>query len=160
FQHIAIVTTDMNRAYARLRENKVQHASTGPQTLPTWNPNAGGIKAFYFRDPDDHNLEIIYFPPGKGDPKWQDRKELFAGIDHTAIVVNDTGAALRFYCDILGMHIAGTSENYGTEQEHLNNVANAHLKITGLRGTSGIGVEFLQYVAPTDGRPHPIDSKC
>src|SRR6516225_8260167 len=33
FQHIAIITSDMARAYERLRENKVQHASSGPQRL-------------------------------------------------------------------------------------------------------------------------------
>ncbi|MGH9812918.1 MAG: VOC family protein, partial [Candidatus Acidiferrales bacterium] len=42
FQHIAIIVSDMERAYARLREHKVEHASTGPQRLPDWNPNAGG----------------------------------------------------------------------------------------------------------------------
>jgi catechol 2,3-dioxygenase-like lactoylglutathione lyase family enzyme len=52
FQHIAIVVSDMARAYAHLRAHKVRHASSGPQTLPEWNPNAGGIQAFYFRDPD------------------------------------------------------------------------------------------------------------
>src|SRR5262249_40200025 len=50
FQHIAIVVSDMDRAYAHLRKNKVKQVSTGPQTLPEWNPKAGGIKAFYFRD--------------------------------------------------------------------------------------------------------------
>ena len=45
---------DMDAAYARLRQNKVEHASPGPQRLPDWNPNAGGIKAFYFKDPDGH----------------------------------------------------------------------------------------------------------
>ncbi|CAN5581523.1 VOC family protein [soil metagenome] len=160
FQHIAIVTTDMDRAYQRLRGNKVRHASTGPQRLPDSNPNAGGIKAFYFRDPDDHNVEVIYFPAGKGDPKWQNRNELFPGIDHTAIVVEDTAKGLAFYRDVLGMRVAGTSENYGTEQEHLNNVEGAHLRITGLRAESGPGVEFLEYVAPNDGRPYPVDAKA
>ena len=59
FQHIAIIVRDMDKAYARLREYKVQHASSGPQRLPDWNKNAGGIKAFYFRDPDGHNLEVL-----------------------------------------------------------------------------------------------------
>jgi catechol 2,3-dioxygenase-like lactoylglutathione lyase family enzyme len=71
FQHIAIITGDMDAAYAHLRRFKVQHASTGPQTLPDWNKNAGGIKAFYFRDPDGHFLEILQFPPDKGDSKWR-----------------------------------------------------------------------------------------
>src|SRR5262245_11795946 len=39
FQHIAIITSDMNRAYQHLRVHKVQHASTGPQRLPDWNKN-------------------------------------------------------------------------------------------------------------------------
>src|ERR1051325_4467362 len=30
FQHIAIITSDMDKAYALLRQNKVEHASTGP----------------------------------------------------------------------------------------------------------------------------------
>src|SRR5215469_10440333 len=34
FQHIAIITGDMDRAYAWLRQNRVQHVSPGPQTLP------------------------------------------------------------------------------------------------------------------------------
>src|SRR6266568_6564544 len=71
FQHIAIVVRDMDRAYEQLRQHKVKHVSTAPQTLPVWNKGAAGIKAFYFRDPEDHVLEIIFFPPGKGDPKWQ-----------------------------------------------------------------------------------------
>jgi len=59
FQHVAIIVSDMDRAYQRLREHKVQHASSGPQLLPAWNQNAGGIRAFYFRDPDGHPLEIL-----------------------------------------------------------------------------------------------------
>ena len=58
FQHVAIIVSDMDRAYAHLRKHKVRHASSGPQRLPDWNRNAGGIRAFYFRDPDGHALEI------------------------------------------------------------------------------------------------------
>ena len=90
FQHVAIIVSDMDAAYALLRQHDVQHASSGPQTLPDWNPNAGGIKAFYFKDPDGNHLEILQFPPGKGDPRWQAEDRLFLGIDHTAIVVDDT----------------------------------------------------------------------
>ncbi len=162
FQHIAIITSDMDRAYTWLRQNKVEHASTGPQRLPDWNKNAGGIKAFYFRDPDKHWLEILEFPAGKGDAKWHVANgKLFLGIDHTAIVVNNTEASLKFYGDILGLRIAGTSENYGTEQEHLNNVFGARLRITSLRASSGgPGIEFLEYLAPRDGRPAPVDERA
>src|SRR5215471_10383695 len=66
FQHIAIIVSDMDKAYAWLRQNKVEYASSGPERLPDWNKNASGIKAFYFKDPDGHPLEILQFPPDKG----------------------------------------------------------------------------------------------
>jgi catechol 2,3-dioxygenase-like lactoylglutathione lyase family enzyme len=158
FQHVAIIVSDMDRAYAWLRQNKVEHASSGPQTLPDWNPQAGGIRAFYFKDPDRHVLEILQFPPGKGAAKWRAPSDrLFLGIDHTAIVVADTGASLRFYRDALGFAVAGESENHGTEQEHLNNVRGARLRITGLRVAAGPGIELLDYLTPRDGRPLPRD---
>jgi catechol 2,3-dioxygenase-like lactoylglutathione lyase family enzyme len=161
FQHIAIITSDMDRSYKWLRENKVQHASSGPQRLPDWNKNAGGIQAFYFRDPDGHFLEVLSFPPDKGNPKWhQAGANLFLGIDHTAIVISNTDASLRFYRDVLGLQIVGESENYGTEQEHLNNVFGARLRITSLRAAAGPGVEFLEYLAPQDGRPYPSEEKA
>ncbi|MEP7064804.1 MAG: VOC family protein [Gemmatimonadota bacterium] len=160
FQHIAIVVSDMSRAYKALRAHHVEHASSGPQRLPDWNPNAGGIEAFYFKDPDHHVLEVLHFPPGKGDSKWQrPASALFLGIDHTAIVSGDTERSLAFYVDVLGMRIAGESENYGTEQEHLNNVFGARLRITSLRAASGPGIELLEYLSPRDGRAYPADER-
>jgi catechol 2,3-dioxygenase-like lactoylglutathione lyase family enzyme len=161
FQHVAIIVSDMDRAYRVLRDNKVKHASTSPQRLPDWNKNAGGIQAFYFRDPDGHPLEILSFPEGKGNSKWhRPTDKLFLGIDHTAIVISDTDASLRFYRDVLGLQVAGESENYGIEQERLNNVFGARLHITSLHGDSGPGIEFLEYLAPRDGRPFPSDEKA
>jgi catechol 2,3-dioxygenase-like lactoylglutathione lyase family enzyme len=159
FQHVAIIVGDMDRAYAVLRQNNVAHISPYPQRLPDWNPNAAGIKAFYFRDPDGHPLEILQFPAGKGDPKWQaSRGKLFLGIDHTAIAISNTAVSLEFYRKLLGLHVAGESENYGFEQEHLNDVFGAHLRITSLRGPCGIGVEFLEYITPRNGRPAPANA--
>src|SRR6266496_3744478 len=159
FQHIAIVVRNMDQAFEKLRALKVQFVSTGPQTLPPSIKAAAGIKAFYFRDPDQHNLEIIYFPPGKGDPRWQEKTDnLFLGIDHTAIGISSTDASLKFYRELLGLRKAGESENFGTEQEHLNQVFGAHLQITGMRAASGPGIEFLEYLTPRDGRPRPADA--
>jgi catechol 2,3-dioxygenase-like lactoylglutathione lyase family enzyme len=161
FQHIAIIVRDMAQAYATLRAHGVIHASTGPQRLPDWNRNAGGIEAFYFRDPDGHFLEILHFPDGKGQPKWhRPGHDLFLGIDHTAIVVDDTVVSLAFYRDALGLAIAGESENYDTEQEHLNNVFGARLRITALRSSAGPGIELLEYLAPRDGRQAPADLRA
>lgn len=163
FQHIAIIVSDMEKAYAHLRSNKVRHASTGPQTLPSYITAAAGIKAFYFKDFDNHVLEVLSFPADKGAKKWHDLAaggKLFLGIDHTAIVVGDTRESLAFYRDVLGLTVAGESINYGTEQEHLNNVFGARLHISGLATAKpGIAVEFLEYLAPTDGRQYPKDSK-
>lgn len=160
FQHVAIIVSDMARAYAHLRERGVAHASTGPQRLPDWNPGAGGIEAFYFKDPDGHFLEILAFPPGKGDARWHRKDALFLGLDHTAITVGDTDLALAFYRDTLGLSVAGEGENHGVEQEHLNNVFGVRLRITTLRAPRGTGVELLEYRAPRDGRPAPIDLKA
>ena len=161
FQHIAIIVSDMDRAYRRLRGNKVEHVSPEPQRLPDWNPNAGGIRAFYFRDPDGHALEILQFPAEKGAAKWHRPSDrLFLGIDHTAIAVSDTDKSLRFYRDVLGLEVAGESENYGPEQERLNQVFGARLRITTVRASAGPGIEFLEYLTPRNGRPMPLDERA
>jgi catechol 2,3-dioxygenase-like lactoylglutathione lyase family enzyme len=164
FQHVAIIVSDMDKAFEVLRKNKVRFASTAPQLLPKTIPNAAGISAFYFKDFDNHVLEILHFPPDKGAKKWHELKKsgkLFLGIDHTAIVVGNTDESLKFYRDSLGLKVAGNSDNFGTEQEHLNNVFGAKLHITGLRTAQedGIAVEFLEYVAPRDGKPFPKDTR-
>ncbi len=51
--------------------------------------------------------------------------------------------------------MAGTSENHGLEQERLNNVFGARLRITALRAARGPGVELLEYLAP---RTWPADA--
>jgi catechol 2,3-dioxygenase-like lactoylglutathione lyase family enzyme len=161
FQHVAIVVSDMDRAYGRLRAHRVEHASPAPQRLPDWNPSASGIRAFYFKDPDGHALEVLWFPGGKGDARWhQPGDRLFLGIDHTAIVVAETGRSLRCYRDTLGLHVTGASENHGPEQERLNNVFGARLRITTLRAPAGPGVELLEYLTPRDGRPAPADARA
>jgi catechol 2,3-dioxygenase-like lactoylglutathione lyase family enzyme len=160
FQHVAVITSDMDAAYRRLRQHKVRHASTGPQRLPDWNRSAGGIRAFYFHDPDGHVLEVLQFPPDKGQERWHRTDKLFLGIDHTAIVVADTDKSLGFYRDRLRMKVVGGSENWGDEQEHLNNVFGARLRITTLHADGGgPGVELLEYLSPRDGRPYPVDAK-
>ncbi len=161
FQHIAIVVSDMDKAYRQVKKYNVEYVSTSPQTLPKSIPGAEGIKAFYFHDPDNHNLELIYFPKGKGQDKWQTNNgKIFLGIDHTAIGVSSTANSHTFYMDILGIERKGDSWNKGTEQEHLNNVEGASLHITGYRTNAGPGIEFLEYINPGPGRPYPLDSRA
>lgn len=162
FQHIAIVVSDMEMAHAKLMKHGVKHISTFPQTIPEWNEPAAGIKAFYFRSPDGHPLEIIYFPPGKGNPIWQNPSSLFLGVDHTAIGVSKTEASLKFYHDLLGMQVVGGSLNYGETQEKLSGVPGARVKITTVRfpNSKGMGIEFLEYLHPIDGRKKPPSTKA
>ena len=160
FQHIAIVVSNMEKAYQQLKQRMIMHVSTSPQTIPASNIAAAGVKAFYFHDPDMHNLELIYFPKGKGQAKWQQQaNKIFLGIDHTAICISNTDSSLYFYEHLLGIERKGDSWNKGMEQAHLNFIENASLHITGLRATQGPGIEFLQYLVPGPGRPYPADSK-
>jgi len=162
FQHIAIVVSDMDKAYQKLSQHRVKHVSTKPQTIPKSNPAAAGISAFKFRDPDDHNLELLYFPSGKGDPRWQcTNEQLFLGIDHTAISISNTESSLKFYRDMLGLTVVGESLNTGIEQERLDNLFGATVRITGLRsGSHPPGIEFLEYLTPSGRRPMPLNTKA
>ena len=159
FQHIAIVVRDMEQAYHHLHQHRVSQTSPNPQTLPAWNPVAGGIQSFYFKDIDGHNLELIHFPEGKGDRKWQHSTEpLFLGIDHTAIVVANSASSRAFYCDRLGMKLQQESQNSGLEQERLSGISGAQVHISSLKAPAGLGIELLEYGSPNHGRPMPKDT--
>lgn len=74
-------------------------------------------------------------------------------------LVGDTEASLKFYRDSLGLKVVGKSLNYGTEQEHLNNLFGGRLRITTLPAAVGPGIEFLEYLTPRDGRPTPPEER-
>jgi catechol 2,3-dioxygenase-like lactoylglutathione lyase family enzyme len=161
FQHIAIVVSDMDCAYDRLTAHGVSAISAAPQRLPGWNAAAAGIEAYYFRDPDGHPLELIRFPPDKGDARWhRTAGRLFLGIDHTSIVAGDTDASLGFYRDLLGMRVVGRSENFGPQQERLNGVPGCRVRITTLATESGPRLELLHYLSPPGGRAMPADERA
>lgn len=160
FQHLALVVTDMKKAHERLMQAGVKGISPGPITIPKENPAAAGISAFYFRDPEGHPLELIWFPPDKGLPVWQQPTDkLFIGIDHSAIAVSDTARSLHFYRDLLGLEKKGESLNSGATQEQLSGVKGAKVQITGLRHNhpTSPGIEFLHYLEPNDGKPIPVE---
>jgi len=161
FQHFAIVVRNMDEAWARLRKHHVRQISPRPQTIPVSNVAGAGIKAIKFRDPDGHNLELLWFPDGKGNPMWKKPgQDLFLGIDHTAMTVRSTENSIAFYRDLLGLTVAGGTVNMGMEQEHLDSLPGARARVTGLTPKmSPLGVEFLEYERPIAGRPMPADSR-
>ncbi|MBN3882603.1 MAG: VOC family protein [Nostoc sp.] len=161
FQHLAIVVSDMDRAYTHLSSFPIEPISVSPQTIPPENEASGGVRAFKFKDPDGHDLELIWFPPDKGQDKWhQNSHRLFLGIDHSAIAISNTEQSLHFYRDLLGMQIDSRSLNWGVSQSRLDNLPGAKVKITGLRPIqNGVGIELLDYILPGKGRTMPSDWK-
>lgn len=159
FQHLAIVVSDMDRAYAHLQSFPIEPISIAPQTIPPGNKDAAYIRAFKFRDPDRHPLELIWFPADKGQQKWHQPSDLlFLGIDHTAITVDSTEQSLQFYRDVLGMQVDGASFNWRETQARMDGLPNAKVRVTALRpAQGGLGIELLDYIEPTNGRSIPLD---
>jgi catechol 2,3-dioxygenase-like lactoylglutathione lyase family enzyme len=153
FQHLAIVVADMDAAYAHLAPHPWWRPITDgpPVQLP---PANGSVRAFKFRDPDGHPLELIWFPAG-----WRGRSgALFLGIDHSALAVSSTGRAIYFYRR-LGLRVSARSLNHGPAQARLDGLPGARLRVIGLRpdDPDSAGLELLGYRPP--GRlfpPHPV----
>jgi catechol 2,3-dioxygenase-like lactoylglutathione lyase family enzyme len=180
FQHLALVVNDMDRAYAHLSSHAGWYpiSEGGPQLLP---PSNGAVRAFKFRDPDGHPLELIWFPPGEGRAVWRKTASAatFLGIDHTALTVASTSRSLAFYC-ALGLRVTERSLNRGPAQERLDGLPSSRVRVTGLRPVtaSSPGLELLGYrpsgraagmIFPNDlvtdwvtlaVRPSPADSSC
>ena len=132
FQHFAIVVADMAPAYRRLCSVKGWSAisTDGPQRLPA---SSGAVTAFKFRDPDGHPLELLAFPEYKLPARWRGRakRDLFLGIDHSAISVSDSARSIGFY-EALGLRLAARSLNSGLEQARLDNLHNPRVEVTAL----------------------------
>ena len=162
FEHMAIVVRDMDAAYKILQENNVQQISANPITIPESNPGAAGIKAVKFRDPEGHDLELIYFPAGKGDPTWEKpTSRLFLGLDHTAMTVVSTEKGVTFYRDLLGFDVGGVTFNTGATQQVLDDLFNDTCLVTPMVPISPPPhIEFLDYKTPPGGRPMPVDTKA
>ncbi|WP_104900562.1 VOC family protein [Nostoc sp. 'Peltigera membranacea cyanobiont' N6] len=168
FQHFAIVVSDMDRAYAQVCSFSIEPISVAPQTILSDNETSGGVRAFKFKDPDGHDLELIWFPADKGQDKWhQDTNRLFLGIDHSAMsttgyayAVSNTEENLHFYRDLLGMQVDSRNLNWRATQTSLDNLPGAKVRITSLRpAQGGLGIELLDYLVPGKGRPIPSDWK-
>ena len=163
FQHICLVVSHLEEALDHLLALRPTSGgdaiSSAPQRLPDWNQAAAGIVAFKFRDPEGHPLELLQFPPDKGDPRWHGVKGdgPVLGIDHSAIGIAETAASRRFYDDLLGLRLTSDGVNRGPEQERLDGLPGAEVRITAHRCAAGAGLECLNYLQPAGGRPLPAD---
>ncbi|MGH8150249.1 MAG: VOC family protein [Steroidobacteraceae bacterium] len=160
FQHFAIVVSDMAAARARLGSCGGWTPITGPapQRLPA---SSGGVTAFKFRDPEGHPLELLEFPVGGVPVAWRGvcGGGPCLGIDHSAIVVADTGRSVDFY-GRLGFSVAGRSLNRGPEQECLDGLPGAVVEVTALagRGPDPPHLELLRYRSPVSASTVPPTS--
>ena len=156
FQHFAIIVSDMDAAYARLRSvgRFTPISVDGPVVLP---PASGSVSAFKFRDGEGHPLELLAFPPGAGPPAWERRRGdgLFLGIDHSAISVADTARSTAFFEQAFGLKLGPRTENQGAEQARMDAVPDARVTVSGLMpDRAPPHVELLGYHV---GGRRPID---
>lgn len=128
FQHLALVVSDIGEAYGRLRDI-TPISQGGPQILPS---TSGGARAFKFRDPDGHPLELLQFPPGRTPDAWKDgrllNRQIGLGIDHSAISVADADRSAAFY-RTLGLRTAERTLNQGPAQQHLDNLVRVEVTV-------------------------------
>jgi catechol 2,3-dioxygenase-like lactoylglutathione lyase family enzyme len=155
-------TVELTQYIKILQENNVQQISANPITIPESNPGAARIKAVKFRDPEGHDLELIYFPAGKASPIWQKpTSRLFLGLSHTAMTVDSTEKGVAFYRDVLGFDVGGVTFNIGATQEVLDDLFNDTCLVTPMLPISQPPhSEFLDYKTPPGGRPMPVDTKA
>jgi len=142
FQHIAVVTTDIDAAVAQvLRHGADPISRGGAQHLP---PEAGSVAAFKFRDPDGHPLELIQFPPGS---PWDADTGLTLGYDHSALSVVDTERSIAFYTELLGFRMTARQVNHGPAQDRLDGMDAVHVDVVSLTpaGQGTPHVELLGY---------------
>lgn len=132
FQHIALLTPDIQAAYTKALAGSATPISTnGPIRLP---PASGGVTAVKFRDPDGHPLEFIQNPAH--------------GYDHSAISVLDVARSANFYAGI-GVILDSGQRNHGPEQDALDGLTNADLSVVTLRPSQpSPHVELLCYQNP------------
>lgn len=159
FQHFALVVADMDAAFSRLSSvaGWSPISSAGPQQLPA---SSGGVKAFKFRDPDGHPLELLAFPQGQVPEHWRNQPSgrLFLGIDHSAVSCSDAAQGIDFYRKI-GLQLTARSFNHGIEQQCLDGIPTPQLDVIALAPAAPTPhVELLCYRNRDGGRKSSIRS--
>lgn len=134
FQHLALVTDDVEAAWRRAREAGATRISRARKvTLPA---SSGGVTAVKFRDPEGHPIEFLQFPSG-ATTSWMGHGIM--GVDHSAITVRDIAASRRFYAGH-GLTAGKVMVNGGPTQDVLD-------------GLDGVEVDVLP-MNPAHGPPH------
>lgn len=143
FQHLALVTDDIARAWAIARGAGATSISRdGPVTLPE---SAGGVTAVKFRDPEGHPLELIHFPAMAGRGR---QGEGVPGIDHSAIVATDLARSRAFY-EAMGLTTGDATLNHGDTQAALDGLDHPRVDVVPMQPAGAPPhVELLHYQTP------------
>jgi catechol 2,3-dioxygenase-like lactoylglutathione lyase family enzyme len=153
FQHMAIIVNDMTDAYRRVMANRRFRPVSryGPVRLPD---SSGGVTAFKFRDHDGHPLELLALPEGRVPAAWRGT-DCFLGVDHTAIAVSDSADSTGFFRSVFGFKVGSRTENFGPEQDDLDDVEGVRVSVTHLApDLPAPRLELLRYQVGTR-RPVP-----
>ena len=150
FQHLALVTDDVDHAWAIARAaGAVPISRDGPVKLPD---SAGGVAAIKFRDPEGHPVELIRFPD-MAVRGWRGRGLL--GIDHSAIVVSDLDASCAFY-QTAGLAKGNATLNHGATQATLDGLHAPCADVLPMQPDDAPPhVELLHYRRPEEDRCVP-----
>lgn len=152
FQHLALVVNDIARACARLCD-VAPISIRGPQHLP---PQSGGVRAFKFRDPDGHPLELLQFARGDVPANWRTRValpgQIALGIDHSAISVSDRDASTDYYAAV-GLQPWKRTRNKGRTQDRLDGLAGVDVDVVPM--IPRVRTPHLELLAYTSPHPRP-----
>lgn len=109
---------------ARLRRDQRWRAISreGPERLPV---RSGGVRAFKFRDPEGHPLELLDLGGAA------EAEETSMTLDHSALSVVDLDRSIAFYGG-LGLIVRSRSLNTGIEQARLDDVSDAQVDVVAL----------------------------
>ena len=151
FQHLALVTDDVETAWSRaLSAGATLISNAGPVTLPK---SSGGVTAVKFRDSEGHPLELISFPDAveKG---WRGSGML--GIDHSAIVVSNRAASEAFYT-AHGLTCGDVTLNQGSGQAALDGLEAPIADVVPMKPVATPPhVELLHYRRPSPASSRPV----
>ena len=128
FQHIALVTVDIDAVFIQALEAGAQSISQGsPVRLPK---ASGGATAVKLRDPEGHPFELLALPSGPWDGVEPNARGI-RGLDHSAVTVTDIDVSRRFYAE-LGLAERGATFNQGAEQAALDGLDAPHVAVAPL----------------------------
>ncbi|WP_242154108.1 VOC family protein [Sphingomonas sp. BAUL-RG-20F-R05-02] len=151
FQHLALVTDDVEAAWSEARSAGATPISdAGPVTLPE---SSGGVTAIKLRDPEGHPLELLSFPDA-AEKGWRGSGML--GIDHSAIVVSDRAESEAFYT-AHGLTCGDATLNQGSEQAALDGLESPVADVVPMKPAAPPPhVELLHYHQSPGASSKPI----